>query len=186
MNKTDFKQVCVELVPRLSTWSYTRSRSLGAGSRYGPMAGALRAQLYTGWQWRNFVPYLCQLVSKYSSEFTVIDLMYINQCRRVNFWQTRFARQHRGQSLRSMNALFIIHLDYRQNTPPNLRSSTNSISVAELIFFWFHAISIMWNDVTESMVTMRSPFCGYNLAQCVELVGEDLPRYSLFKQNLTS
>jgi len=32
-----------------------------------------------------------------------------------------------------------------------------------------------WIDVTESMVTIRSPFCGYNLALCVELMGEDLP-----------
>ena len=27
------------------------------------------------------------------------------------------------------------------------------------------------NDVTESMVTIRSPFCGCNLALCVELIG---------------
>jgi len=26
-----------------------------------------------------------------------------------------------------------------------------------------------WSDVTESTVTIRSPFCGYNLAWCVEL-----------------
>jgi len=30
------------------------------------------------------------------------------------------------------------------------------------------------SDVTESMVTTRSPFCGYNTAQCVELRDEDL------------
>ena len=29
------------------------------------------------------------------------------------------------------------------------------------------------NHVTESMVTIRAPFCGYNLACCVELMGED-------------
>jgi len=28
------------------------------------------------------------------------------------------------------------------------------------------------------MVTIRSPFCGYNLAKCVELIGERLPCYS--------
>jgi len=28
------------------------------------------------------------------------------------------------------------------------------------------------------MDTIRSPFCGYNSAQCVELIGEDLPCYS--------
>ena len=33
-------------------------------------------------------------------------------------------------------------------------------------------------DVTESMVTTRAPSCGYNLAKCVELMGEDLPCYS--------
>ena len=42
-------------------------------------------------------------------------------------------------------------------------------------FFWAY---IRWNKVTESMVTIRLPFCGYNLAQYVELIGEDLPCYS--------
>ena len=28
------------------------------------------------------------------------------------------------------------------------------------------------SDVTESMVTIRSPFCGYNSACCMELKGE--------------
>jgi len=37
---------------------------------------------------------------------------------------------------------------------------------------------IGWNDVIESMVTIRSPFCRYNLARYVELIGEDLPCYS--------
>jgi len=40
------------------------------------------------------------------------------------------------------------------------------------------SIYVVWSDVTESVVTIRSPFCGYNLAQRVELVGEDLPCYS--------
>ena len=31
---------------------------------------------------------------------------------------------------------------------------------------------------SQSIVTIRSPFCGYNLAQCVDLMGEDLPCYS--------
>ena len=35
-----------------------------------------------------------------------------------------------------------------------------------------------WSDVTESMVTIRSPFCGYNTIQCVELNGDDLSCYS--------
>jgi len=37
-----------------------------------------------------------------------------------------------------------------------------------------------WGEMTltESVVTIRGPFCGYNLALCVELAGEDLPRYS--------
>ena len=34
-----------------------------------------------------------------------------------------------------------------------------------------------WNDVTESMVTIRSPFCGYNTIRCVKLNGEDLSCY---------
>jgi len=29
----------------------------------------------------------------------------------------------------------------------------------------------------ECMPTVRSPFCGYNMAQCVELRGEDLSCY---------
>jgi len=33
-------------------------------------------------------------------------------------------------------------------------------------------------DVTESMVTTRSPFCGYNTIRCVELNDEDLMCYS--------
>ena len=34
------------------------------------------------------------------------------------------------------------------------------------------------NDVTESMVTTRSPSCGYNTIYCVEINGEDLSCYS--------
>jgi len=37
---------------------------------------------------------------------------------------------------------------------------------------------IRWNDVTESMVTIRPPFCGYNTIYCVEVNGEDLSWYS--------
>ena len=33
-------------------------------------------------------------------------------------------------------------------------------------------------DVTESKVTIRSPYCGYNTTECVELNGEDLSCYS--------
>ena len=33
---------------------------------------------------------------------------------------------------------------------------------------------IGWSDVTESIVTLRSPCCGYNLAWCVVLNCEDL------------
>jgi len=29
------------------------------------------------------------------------------------------------------------------------------------------------------MVAIRSPFCGYNLARHVELIGEDLPCYGI-------
>jgi len=36
----------------------------------------------------------------------------------------------------------------------------------------------VWNDVTESMVTIRSPSCGYNTIYCVELNGEDSLCYS--------
>jgi len=41
-----------------------------------------------------------------------------------------------------------------------------------------HTKYIRWSDVTESMVTIRSSCCGYNLAWCVELKGEDLSSYS--------
>ena len=34
-----------------------------------------------------------------------------------------------------------------------------------------------WSDVTESMATTRTPFCGYNMAQCVKLMGEYLSCY---------
>jgi len=34
------------------------------------------------------------------------------------------------------------------------------------------------NDVTESMVTIQSPFCGYSTTKCVELNGEALSCYS--------
>ena len=34
------------------------------------------------------------------------------------------------------------------------------------------------SDVTESMITIRSSFCGYNTTQCVEFSGKDLSCYS--------
>ena len=34
-------------------------------------------------------------------------------------------------------------------------------------------------DVTETMVTKLSPFCEYNMTQSVELMGENLLRYSI-------
>ena len=37
---------------------------------------------------------------------------------------------------------------------------------------------IGWSDVTESMVTIWSPFCGYNTIYCVELNGADWSYYS--------
>jgi len=37
-----------------------------------------------------------------------------------------------------------------------------------------HANITEWGDVTESMVTIRSPCCGYNSVRCVQLKGEDL------------
>jgi len=36
---------------------------------------------------------------------------------------------------------------------------------------------IGWSDVAESIVTIRSLFCGYNTTSCVELNGEDLSCY---------
>jgi len=33
-------------------------------------------------------------------------------------------------------------------------------------------------DITESTVTKLSSFCGYNMTLCMELMGEDLLRYS--------
>jgi len=35
-----------------------------------------------------------------------------------------------------------------------------------------------WSNVMESMVATRSPFCGYNTIQCVDLKDEDLLCYS--------
>jgi len=45
----------------------------------------------------------------------------------------------------------------------NWTSWWTSLSVNSVSFF------SRWSDVTESTVTIRSPFCGYNLAWCVEL-----------------
>jgi len=36
---------------------------------------------------------------------------------------------------------------------------------------------IGWSDVTKSVAMIRPPFCGYNMAQCEELMGEDLSCY---------
>jgi len=35
-----------------------------------------------------------------------------------------------------------------------------------------HEPRVRWSDVTASVVTKRSPFCGYNMTQCLELRGE--------------
>ena len=51
---------------------------------------------------------------------------------------------------------------------------TNQPSRAMRRFF----LHVGWSDVTESSITIRSPFCGYNLAYCVELKGDDLWSYS--------
>jgi len=52
----------------------------------------------------------------------------------------------------------------------------------QLLFvaFWWeiHLIYIEWSDVTESVVTVRSPFCGYNTTKCVKVKGEGLSCYS--------
>jgi len=40
------------------------------------------------------------------------------------------------------------------------------------------SFQIGWSDVTESMVTIRPPFCGYKTISCVELNGEHLSCYS--------
>jgi len=42
----------------------------------------------------------------------------------------------------------------------------------------FSSVYTGWRDVTESLVRIRSPFCGYNTTQCGELKGEDLSCYS--------
>ena len=42
------------------------------------------------------------------------------------------------------------------------------------------------SDVTESMVTIRSPFCGYNTTKCVQLNGEDLACYSNNTESVSS
>jgi len=48
-------------------------------------------------------------------------------------------------------------------------------------FVWrltFCYVYIGWNDVTVSMVTVRSPFSGYNTVKCAEWNGADLSCYS--------
>jgi len=42
----------------------------------------------------------------------------------------------------------------------------------------YRPIYIKRSDVTESVVATRSPFCGYNTIQCVELNGENISCYS--------
>jgi len=44
-----------------------------------------------------------------------------------------------------------------------------------LLFFITPDTGSMRHDVTKSLTTTRSPFCGYNFTQCVEIMGEDLP-----------
>ena len=48
-----------------------------------------------------------------------------------------------------------------------------------------HLCIHMVNDVTECSVTIRSPFCGYDTTQCVELNGEDLSCYSNKTQSVS-
>ena len=33
------------------------------------------------------------------------------------------------------------------------------------------------SDFTQSTATIRSPFCGYNVTECAEIIGEDLSCY---------
>jgi len=42
-----------------------------------------------------------------------------------------------------------------------------------------HTVCMRRRDVTETTVTTRAPFCGQNMALCVELNGEDLSCYSI-------
>ena len=52
--------------------------------------------------------------------------------------------------------------------------STINIVMAIIIIIIITTIIIYtgWSDATESTVTIWSPFCGYNLAHCVELTGK--------------
>ena len=47
-----------------------------------------------------------------------------------------------------------------------------------------YSVYIKWSDVTESMVTIRSPFCEYNMAYCVDLSGEDLSYWLNYIQSV--
>jgi len=56
-----------------------------------------------------------------------------------------------------------------------------SVASSQATWMWHYKyVHYTWrSDVTEAMVTIRSPCCGYNLAWCVELKGEYLWSCSL-------
>jgi len=51
------------------------------------------------------------------------------------------------------------------------------------VYAWDTIGYIWWSDITESMATIRSSFCGYNTAYCVELMAED---FSCYLNNIQS
>jgi len=77
-------------------------------------------------------------------------------------------------------------MTYRDGIPARRRSSIQVLTGSDVheLRSWDelgwplrHAANLVhigWNDVTESIITIRSPFCGYNTTQFVELNGENL------------
>ena len=99
----------------------------------------------------------------------------VNDFERHRTWQTC------GQTDADGHGTVSIHLGLPRTSRPawaagkTAWSLINTCHSRQSEMSWLY---IGWNDVTESMVTIRSPFCGYNLAYWVELIGEDLPCYS--------
>ena len=69
--------------------------------------------------------------------------------------------------------------------PRGLRGGANAllairhilVPVNNNIKYAYYTVHTGRSDATECMPTVRSPFCGYNMAQCAELRGEDLSCY---------
>ena len=70
----------------------------------------------------------------------------------------------------------VVFCRYIQRAFPAISGSFSMFSFPCVLLVYLASCihNIGCSGVTESMVTMRSPFCGYDSAYCVELKGEDL------------